>query len=235
MRISIKIALRLVTIFLIWFFGSISGVKAQVSSSVNDLPIQLSGSRGSNVVLVIYLSGDGGWNDFNQQLAQGFEKLGYGVVTLNTRKYFWDQKSPEVFAGDIDQLSKYYMKEWKKSSVVIVGYSFGADVGIFLSDRVSNELQKKITKIALISPSASSDFVIRLSDMVGESENVNRKFKVKPEIEKSDLPVICIFGKDEQLMLKTNLQKNKNLTICELPGDHRYNDNFAALIKMMGM
>jgi type IV secretory pathway VirJ component len=157
------------------------------------------------------------------------------VVTLNTRKYFWNEKSPEVFAGDIDQLTKYYMKEWKKSSVMIVGYSFGADVGIFLSGRVSAELQKKILKIALISPSASSDFVIRLSDMIGESENINRKYKVKPEIEKTDLPVVCIFGKDEELVLKTSLRKNKTLTIFELPGDHRFNDNFTALSKTIGL
>jgi len=127
------------------------------------------------------------------------------------------------------------MSAWKKSSVIIVGYSFGADVGIFLPGRVSVELQKKIIKIALISPSASSDFVIRLSDMVGDSENVNRKFKVKPEIEKTVLPVICIFGKDEELMLKISLRKNKNLQICELLGCQRYNGDFAALSKMIGL
>ena len=185
--------------------------------------------------MVIYLSGDGGWNEFNQKLVQEFEKQGYGVVTLNTRKYFWNEKSPEVFARDIDQLSGYYMNVWKKSSVIIVGYSFGADVGIFLPGRVSVELQKKIIKIALIFPSASSDFVIRLSDRIRDNENVNRKFKVKPEIEKSDLPVICIFGKDEELMLKTTLLKNKNLHIFELPGIHRYNGDFYTLSKMIGL
>lgn len=214
-------------------FGRNACLKAQVESSMNDLPLQLSVSMGSKSALVIYLSGDGGWNEFNQKLVHEFEKQGYGVVTLNTRKYFWNEKSPEVFARDISQLSGYYMSAWKKSSVIIVGYSFGADVGIFLPGRVSVELQKKIIKIALISPSASSDFVIRLSDMVGDSENVNRKFKVKPEIEKTVLPVICIFGKDEELMLKISLRKNKNLQICELPGDHRYNGDFAALSKMI--
>ena len=230
-----KMVLRYIVICLISLFGNSIYLNAQGENSISDLPLQISDSKGSNGILVLYLSGDGGWNDFNQKLVEAFEKQGYGVVTLNTRKYFWNEKSPEVFAGDIDQLSKYYMKEWKKSSVMIVGYSFGADVGIFLPGRVSAELQKKIIKIALISPSASSDFVIRLSDMVGESENVNRKFKVKPEIEKAYLPVICIFGKDEELVLKTNLRQNKNLTIYELPGNHRYNDNFTALIKMIGM
>ena len=220
---------------MICLVGCNDRLKAQDVRSVNDLPLQLSVSKGSNAALMIYLSGDGGWNEFNQKLVQEFEKQGYGVVTVNSRKYFWDQKSPEVFAGDIDQLSKYYMKEWKKSSVVIVGYSFGADVGIFLPGRLSSEFQKKIIKIALISPSASSDFVIRLSDMIGENENLDRKFKVMPEIEKTDLPVICIFGNDEKLMLKTSLPKKKNLVIYELPGDHRYNNDFKALSKLIGM
>jgi len=230
-----KIVLRYIAICLLSLFGNSICLIAQGENSIIDLPLQISDSKGSNDILVLYLSGDGGWNDFNQQLVETFEKQGYGVVTLNTRKYFWNEKSPEVFAGDIDQLSKYYMKEWKKSSVMIVGYSFGADVGIFLPGRVSAELQKKIIKIALISPSASSDFVIRLSDMIGESENINRKYKVKPEIEKTDLPVTCVFGKDEVLTLKTSLRNNKNLTIHELPGDHRYNDDFTALSKMIGL
>jgi len=210
-------------------------MKAQTEISINDLPLQLSVSKGSKSALVIYLSGDGGWNEFNQKLVQEFEKLGYRVVSLNTRKYFWSEKSPEVFARDIGQLSGYYMNTWKKSSVIIVGYSFGADIGIFHPDRVSVELQKKIIKIALISPSANSDFVIRLSDRIGDNENVNRKFKVKPEIERTVLPVICIFGKDEELMLKTTLLKNKNLHICELPGIHRYNGDFYTLSKMIGL
>ena len=230
-----KMVLRCIVVCMICLFGNSICLIAQGENSISDLPLQISDSKGSNDILVLYLSGDGGWNDFNQQLVETFEKQGYGVVTLNTRKYFWNEKSPEVFAGDIDQLSKYYMKEWKKSIVMIVGYSFGADVGIFLPGRVSAGLQKKIIKIALISPSASSDFVIRLSDMIGENENINRKYKVKPEIEKTDLPVICIFGKDEVLSLKTSLRKNKNLTIHELPGDHRYNDDFTALSKMIGL
>ena len=227
--------LRNIVICLICLLGCNDRLKAQDVRSVNDLPLQLSASKGSNAALVLYLSGDGGWNEFNQKLVHEFEKQGYGVVTLNTRKFFWDQKSPEVFAVDIDQLSKYYLKEWKKSSVVIVGYSFGADVGIFLPGRLSSELQKKIIKIALISPSASSDFVIRLSDMIGENENLDREFKVMPEIGKTDLPVICIFGNDEKLILKTILPKKKNLIIYELPGDHRYNNDFKAISKLIGL
>jgi type IV secretory pathway VirJ component len=127
------------------------------------------------------------------------------------------------------------LKEWGKSSLIIVGYSFGADVASFLPGRLSDELHNKIKKVILISPSVSNDFVIRLSDLIGVSEQVDRKYKVEPELNNTDLPVICIFGSEEQLILKTKLLKKKNISIFELPGDHRYNDNFALLFKVMGM
>ena len=88
-------------------------MKAQTEISINDLSLQLSVSKGSKSALVIYLSGDSGWNEFNQKLVQEFEKLGYGVVSLNTRQYFWSKKSPEVFARDIGKLSDYYMNVLK--------------------------------------------------------------------------------------------------------------------------
>lgn len=74
---------------------------------VTDLPLQLSWAKGNHEVLMIYLTGDGGWNSFYQQLVNEFEKHEYGVVILNTRKYFWNEKSPEVFASDTSRLSRF--------------------------------------------------------------------------------------------------------------------------------
>jgi len=210
-------------------------LKAQVANPVTDLPLQLTYEKGSNHELVLYLTGDGGWNSFNQQIVQEFEKQGYGVVALNTRKYFWTEKTPVGFANDFEKLSNYYLKEWGKSSLIIVGYSFGADVAGFLPNRISFDLKNRIKKMVLLSPSASTDFIIRLSDMMGGNENMNRKYKVGHEIEKATLQVVCIFGVDEVMSLKNQLEKSKNLTIIELPGDHRYNNNFSLVFKMMGL
>jgi type IV secretory pathway VirJ component len=227
--------IRTVLPCLIILFANIFCLKAQVVNPVTDLPLQLSKGKGGKVGLIIYLTGDGGWNSFNQQMTQAFEKQGYGVVALNTRKYFWSEKTPEVFAHDVEKLSNYYMKEWGKSSLIIVGYSFGADVASFLPNRLSVELKNKIKKIVLLSPSASTDFVIRLGELMGGNENVNRKYKVKPEIEKILLPIVCIFGNDEVITLKNQLVKSRNLTISELPGDHRYMNNLVLVLKMMGI
>jgi len=161
--------------------------------SVQELPLLLSDSIGTKNTLVIYLTGDGGWNSFSQELVKEMERGGYGVVSLNTRKYFRKEKTPDNFAQDIESLSNYYMTKWMKTSVVIVGYSFGADVAAFLPRRLSVSLLEKMKHIALLSPSASTDFVINLADLIGDSRNTKRKYKVGREVNESGLPVVCIF------------------------------------------
>jgi type IV secretory pathway VirJ component len=204
---------------------------AQGITNLKDLPLEASLSQGSRNDLVIYLTGDGGWNSFSQKLKQEFEKEGYGVVSLNSRKYFWKGKSPEVFARDIEKISSYFMKSWKKASLIIVGYSFGADVASFLPGLLTMELQNRIKKIALLSPSSSTDFEIRLSDLLATSDDLQRKFKVGREIEQNRLPMACIFGQNEDLLLKNSLNENDTLKIYQLPGGHHYKDNFSLLMK----
>ena len=56
---------------------------------------------------------------------------------------------------------------------------------------------------------------------------------VQPEIEKSQLPVVCIFGKKESLLLKKYLKNNDLVSVYELPGHHQYNDNFNGLVQII--
>src|SRR5665647_116807 len=203
--------------------------------SVQDLPLQLSGTSGTNNKLVLYLTGDGGWNDFSQKLTHEFEKEGYGVVSLNTRKYFRNKRTPDFFAQDIEHLAQHYMSEWNKTSLIIVGYSFGADVTAFLPRRLSTALLSKMNHIALLSPSLSTDFVINLSDLIGDSKHKKRKYKLGPEINESSLPIVCIFGLKEDLHLKNILIKKESLTIHEIPGSHHYKNNTALLVQLIGL
>ena len=134
----------------------------------------------------------------------------------NSRKYFWTKKNPDIFAQDIEMVANYYLKAWNKTSVLIVGYSFGADVAAFLPGRVTQQLLNRMDQIVLISPSASTDFVINLLDLIGDSKNVRRKYKLSTELNQPGLPIVCIFGMMEDLKLKKILQ-NKALpyTNCQ--------------------
>ncbi len=216
-------------------FSECFSITAQeVKVSLEDkFPIEISEQKGTKSDLIIYVTGDGGWNKFSRNFVHEFEKLGYGVVSLNSFEYFREGKSPTSFARDLGLLSDHYLKEWNKSSIIIVGYSFGADVASFLPNYLTSQLKGKVKKVALLSPSASTDFVIKISDLLGWDDNKNGKFKVQQEIEKSQLPIVCIFGKEEKLLLKKSLKTENEISVYELPGGHRFDDNFNGLVQII--
>ena len=234
-RIFLEMRNLLPIVGLFLLLGMSSSLKGQGVDPSKDLPLERSGSKGKQDVLILYLSGDGCWNSFNQQMSQALEKRGYGIVALNSRKYFWNEKSPEEFAKDFEHVALYYMSKCEKPTVIVVGYSFGADVAGFLPSRLSAALHKKVKKVVLVSPSSSTDFVVRLSDLIGDNDNPTRKYKVGSEITRSDIPIVCTFGSDEEKILHGLLQNSKILTIFNLPGDHQYNNDFDLLLKTIGL
>lgn len=206
-------------------------VYAQDSARVMKLPLELLHSSETNDVLVLYITGDGGWNRFSQELGQTFMNRGYSLVALNSRKYFWDEKTPEGFARDVSLVINHFLTSWKKKSVVIVGYSFGADVAAFLPGRLQKSLIVKTRLMVLLSAAASTDFVIRLSDLVGGGDSKDRKYDVGHELCKSSLKTICLFGADEGLILQRELRPGALLKVEELPGSHHYNQASGILVE----
>jgi type IV secretory pathway VirJ component len=221
-----------VLLLLLFLVVCVPNLNAQIVNIEKTFPLETSKDKGTQDDLIIYLTGDGGWNNFNRSFIQEFENQHYGIVSLNSRKYFWNEKNPKVLAHDLTQISEYYLKKWDKKSLIIVGYSFGADVASFLPTYLPEALRNKIKRIVILSPSASTDFVVKISDLFGDNDTDKRKFKVQQEIENSSLPIICIFGKEENLILRKSLKKNNRLQIFEIPGDHDFNNNYAELVKI---
>jgi type IV secretory pathway VirJ component len=120
------------------------------------------------------------------------------------------------------------MTLWNKKRFALGGYSFGADIVPFLATRFSGELQAKLKGVYLISPSEKADFEIHISDMLSL---VNKKetYDVVAETKKLDhLKVHCLFGDDEEPVLKIRFsQTNAHVTI--LPGSHHFNNDFVKL------
>jgi type IV secretory pathway VirJ component len=70
--------------------------------SIGEMPLKvIESSIESTLPMVVYISGDGGWNTFSESLCNYFSKKGFPVVVLNARKYFWDRKTPEETAADL--------------------------------------------------------------------------------------------------------------------------------------
>lgn len=222
--------IRMYALIVVLLTGNVS---FGVESVEKSFPLTCSVTKGSQKALILYITGDGGLNTFNKSLIHAFEEKQYGVVTLNSRKYFWNQKNPEIFAKDIEQIALQYMKVWDKSSLIIIGYSFGADVAAFLPNRISKILLSKIKTMVLLSPSSSTDFVIHVTDLMATSDNAGRKYKIESAITSSSVPTFVLFGKEESLLLKNKLKDGSNVTVFDLPGNHQYQQNYSLLVQKM--
>jgi len=203
---------------------------AQAVPDLSQFPLHVQYKRSAKPV-VLYLTGDGGWNGFSESLTDELGKSGYSTIVLDTRKYFWNQKNPEQFARDIRSILSAYLKAWKKDSFSIVGYSFGADVGAFLPGHLADDIALQINTMVLLSPGLSTGYVVKLKNLINFGSTSKEKYKVYPELVKSPCPVFCIFGKEEDSDFLPVLKETDRLHKIIVPGSHRYDDNIPVVIK----
>jgi type IV secretory pathway VirJ component len=183
--------------------------------------------------LIVYLTGDGGMNNFSKSLTENLGSQGYAVVALDTRKYFWDQKTPAQFGKAAENFIQKYLNAWKKSSFILVGYSFGADVGAFVPPQLPENLSAKLRSVVLLSPGFSTGFVTKLTNMLGVGGSDKEKYKVQPQLMKSPAPVLCVFGKEENSDLYAALKTTEKIKKTTVPGSHRYNDDVKLIARLI--
>lgn len=179
--------------------------------------------------MVVLLSGDGGWLDFDHELAKHFSDRGYNTVGFNSRSYFWEQKTVEQTADDFILLIRRYGNLWKSKKIVLCGYSFGADVTPFIYNRLPADIKNKVDALELLSPFLSTDFVVNLFD----SDSDDKPYKVKSELEKVNIPVYCFYGMEEYPKSLNDFKQN-NFSIKLVPGDHHYQDAYHQIISAVG-
>jgi type IV secretory pathway VirJ component len=189
--------------------------------------------KAGNKPMVVYLTGDGGMNTFSKSLISDLGAQGYAVVSLDTRKYFWDEKTPTEFGKVASAFINQYLKAWDKSSFLLVGYSFGADVASFLPPQFSGNLSSRLKSVVLLSPGLSTGFVTKLSNMLGFSGTNGGKYKVYPQLLGSPAPVLCVFGKDEESDFYSQVKASGKIRKTTVPGSHRYDDNVSLISKII--
>lgn len=195
-----------------------------------ELPLHSFPKAGPKPMLV-YLTGDGGMNSFSKSLIKTLTDQGYAVVALDTRKYFWEKKAPAQFANDARQFIDHYLRQWNKSSFALLGYSFGADVGAFLPPLLPEGTSSKLRSVVLLSPSFSTGFVTKISNMLGMGSTDKDPYKVYPQLLKSPAPVLCIFGATEGSDFYPAIKPSAKLKKVLVPGSHKYNDDVTLIAR----
>lgn len=192
-----------------------------------DLPVRFFSSADKTKPLIFYISGDGGWNAFSTSLVQSLNGQGFPVVGLDAKSYFWNRKTPEQIAQDVNALLQQYSNEWKDKGVVLIGYSLGADVVPFVQTRLPKNILPYLKTTLLLSPSERTDFEVHLLDAFTSSSHA---LPVMAEINQLTKPVTIFFGSDE----KTDYAKaitSKTVHIVTLDGGHHYNNDASTVAK----
>ncbi|HAL52933.1 AcvB/VirJ family lysyl-phosphatidylglycerol hydrolase [Sphingobacterium siyangense] len=176
------------------------------------------------VPLVLYLSGDGGFNSFSNKLCELIAGAGYTVAALDSKNYFWKKKSPKEIAEDISNTLKTLLSSRQNMRLFIVGYSFGADAVPFIVNRLDPVVKKNVKSVVLLEPSVSTDLEIHIADILGRS-NIKRSLDVVSEINRMDGVKTGIILGDDEADFPVQKITLKNFTKKYLSGGHHFSGN----------
>ena len=155
---------------LIQLFSISSLVFLITCQSGDDFPVT-DWNLNSDKPVIFYISGDGGFNNFSKTFSQELHRYGYDVFVLNTKKYFWTKKTPLQASQETENYLKQITKNRNNKKIIIIGYSYGADVAPFIYNRFDSDFQKNIQDLMIIGPSRVNDFEIHVEEYImGEQE-----------------------------------------------------------------
>jgi type IV secretory pathway VirJ component len=193
-----------------------------------DLPlVEVPARAGTSDTLAVIVSGDGGWSGLDKSIAAAFAGRGIDTVGLNSLKYFWTARTPDGAAADLHAILAHYLPRWKKERILLIGYSFGAEVLPFLMARLPEELRKRVRLMTLIGPGQTASFAFHVAEWLGRDDPDARP--ILPEIERlAGSRILCLGGEDEKDSLCRKLKPEQAMSEI-IPGGHHFGGDYDAL------
>lgn len=196
---------------------------------IADLPLETVPAQGAFAQRIgIILTGDGGWAGLDVAVANQLAQRGIDVVALNTLKYFWETRTPDQAADALTRIIGHYGAQYPLADFIVLGYSFGAGLSPVLINRLPESARKRIAAQVLISPDDTAVFEIHVGDWFGSTAHKGA-IPIAPEIAKTQVPVICVHGADEDDSFCKQIIGKPNVRELVLPGAHHYNGDYDKL------
>jgi len=187
---------------------------------VNEMPAQ---SGGNSDTFAVFVSGDGGWADVDKSVSKRLAEAGVPVVGVDSLRYFWSPRTPQGFGADLDRIVRYYSAQWKRSRVVFVGFSQGADVLPGGYNQLPPATRERVRLTALLSPGQNAEYEFHLSNWIGSS---GKGLPIAPQV--AQMPaaqVLCIYGSEDADALCPRLPAG-GVRIEKMHGDHHVDGDY---------
>lgn len=173
----------------------------------------------------VLLSGDGGWAGIDKGIAAALVAQGVPVAGFDSLRYFWTARTPEGLATDLDRVIRYYAARWRRSEVILIGYSQGADVLPFAFNRLPASTRANVRLTALLGPGQKASFEFHVTNWIGPSGDR----PIAPEAKKlSAATTLCIYGAAERDSLCPELTP-RHARALPLTGGHHFGGDYDVL------
>ncbi|HKT77788.1 MAG TPA: AcvB/VirJ family lysyl-phosphatidylglycerol hydrolase [Sphingobium sp.] len=179
---------------------------------------------------VIY-SGDGGWVGLDKGVAAQLARAGIPVVGMDSLSYFWSERTPAGAAADMAAIIRGYSEYWHRPKVLLVGYSFGADVLPHIVGHLARPARTQVQGMALLGLSATADFQFHLGSWlnIGSSD----AYPTVPAIARlRGLPMLCIRGSQETDSACPQIPRGM-AAVVTVPGGHHFERNAPLLVRQI--
>jgi type IV secretory pathway VirJ component len=204
------------------------------AAGLNDLPLDLpltvlEAKPAMNTMAVIY-SGDGGWRDLDSEVGGYLQSQGIPTIGVDSLRYFWSERTPQRTAEDLAKIIEHYRRQWNVQNVLLVGYSFGADVLPATYNLLAPIDRERVKQITLLGLSHQVDYEISVTGWLGAEgsgkggDPVNDIAKIDPKL------IQCVYGTDEDDDPCPTL-KDRGVEVAPIEGGHHFDENYQALGK----
>ena len=195
------------------------------------LPLSVLDVKPAMDTMAVIYSGDGGWRDIDKEVGGKLQKEGIPVVGIDSLHYFWSERKPQETADDLGKIIDLYRKQWNVKHVLLIGYSFGADVVPATYKLLKPAEKSSIVQISLLSLSHEVDYVISVMGWLGQKTDGAGGDPVADLKDVDPKLVQCIYGNDDDDEVACPDLKDSGASVVELPGDHHFDENYDLLTK----
>lgn len=175
--------------------------------SLKDLPItEVPATKAGNDMFAVLVSGDGGWARLDQELSAELARRGIPVAGLDSLHYFWHARTPDQTASDVGRIIEHYSSQWQRQHVLLIGFSFGADVMPAVFNRLTPTSRARVASISLLGLAKRASYEVSAAEWIPAL--APKGPLVLPEIRKiGAVPILCVDGDGEKKSICPGLEQ----------------------------
>lgn len=175
----------------------------------------------------VLLSGDGGWAGLDKEVAAALAAQGIPVVGFDSLRYFWQARTPDGLASDLDRVLRYYAAQWKRPRMLLIGYSQGADVLPFAVNRLPAATRTQVAQTVLLGLGQQASFEFHVGNWLSSKDD--DALPILPEVQRlSSADTLCIYGAGDGDSTCQAIAP-AHVRAVELPGGHHFDGDYARL------